>query len=65
MQRLEEVTASPPLERTAILPLSMINPVRNKAHNLPRCLGGAGEVYVVDSGSIDSKVESAYSCDGT
>ena len=38
------------------LPVSVIVPVRNEACNLPRCLEslrGAGEIYVVDSGSTD------------
>ena len=64
MQKLEEVTASPQLERTALLPLSVIVPVRNEAHNLPRCLESlrdVGEVYVIDSGSNDATVEIARS----
>lgn len=38
------------------LPVTVIVPVRNEAHNLPRCLEslkGVGEVYVIDSGSTD------------
>ena len=38
------------------LPVSVIVPVRNEAHNLPRCLEAlksVGEVYVIDSGSTD------------
>ena len=38
------------------LPVTVIVPVRNEAHNLPRCLEtlrGMGEVYVIDSGSTD------------
>ncbi len=38
------------------LPVTVIVPVRNEAHNLPRCLESlktVGEVYVVDSGSTD------------
>jgi glycosyltransferase involved in cell wall biosynthesis len=38
------------------LPVSVIVPVRNEAHNLPRCLESlkmVGEVYVIDSGSTD------------
>ncbi len=64
MQKLEEVTASPQLDRTALLPLSVIVPVRNEAHNLPRCLESlrdVGEVYVIDSGSTDATVEIARS----
>jgi glycosyltransferase involved in cell wall biosynthesis len=43
-------TASP------LLPLSVIIPVRNEAHNLPRCLESlksVGEIYVIDSLSTD------------
>jgi glycosyltransferase involved in cell wall biosynthesis len=42
-----------------LLPLTAIIPVRNEAHNLPRCLESlkcAGEVYVIDSQSIDATV---------
>ena len=38
------------------LPVTVIVPVRNEAHNLPRCLESlkaVGEVYVIDSGSTD------------
>jgi len=39
-----------------LLPISVIIPVRNEAHNLPRCLASlksVGEVYVIDSQSSD------------
>jgi glycosyltransferase involved in cell wall biosynthesis len=51
--------------RTApVLPLSVIIPARNEAHNLPRCLESlkaVGEVYLVDSGSTDETVRIAQS----
>jgi glycosyltransferase involved in cell wall biosynthesis len=46
------------------LPVTVIVPARNEAHNLPRCLAslcGFGEVYVIDSQSADSTVEIARS----
>ncbi|HEY7353961.1 MAG TPA: glycosyltransferase family 2 protein [Terriglobales bacterium] len=46
------------------LPISIIIPTRNESRNLPRCLEsvrGAGEVYVVDSESVDDTVEIARS----
>jgi glycosyltransferase involved in cell wall biosynthesis len=46
------------------LPLSVIIPVRNEAHNLRRCLESlksVGEVYVIDSGSTDDTVAIAQS----
>ncbi len=47
-----------------LLPVSVIVPVRNEAHNLRRCLESlqaAGEVYVVDSQSTDETVTIAQS----
>jgi glycosyltransferase involved in cell wall biosynthesis len=47
-----------------LLPLSVIIPVRNEAHNLPRCLESlqrVGEVYVVDSESGDDTAAIAES----
>ena len=47
-----------------LLPLSVIVPVRNEAHNLARCLESlksAGEVYVVDSKSTDATAAIAES----
>ena len=46
------------------IPISVIIPVRNEAHNLSRCLEslrGFGEVFVIDSGSTDATVEIASS----
>ena len=64
MAKLKEV--SPPLYSVpqAVLPLSVIVPVRNEARNLPRCLEslrGVGEVYVIDSQSTDATAEVARS----
>ena len=49
---------------TPLLPLSVIIPVRNEAHNLPRCLESlrsVGEVYVIDSQSTDDTAAVAES----
>jgi glycosyltransferase involved in cell wall biosynthesis len=46
------------------LPLSVIIPVRNEAHNLRRCLEAlksVGEIYVIDSKSTDDTVAIAQS----
>jgi glycosyltransferase involved in cell wall biosynthesis len=48
----------------ALLPISVIVPIRNEARNLPRCLESlavAGEVYVIDSQSTDSSAAIADS----
>jgi len=48
--------------RATTLPVSVIVPVRNEAHNLRRCLEslkGVGEIYVVDSQSSDGTPEIA------
>ena len=63
MRTLEEPTILPS-PCTASLPVSVIVPVRNEAHNLHRCLEslrGAGEIYVIDSGSMDETTEIARS----
>ncbi len=47
-----------------LLPVSVIVPVRNEAHNLPRCLQSlqsVGEVYVIDSQSTDNTAAVAES----
>src|SRR5438128_3078120 len=44
------------------LPVSVIIPVRNEAHNLPRCLEalrGIDDIYVIDSQSTDESIEVA------
>jgi glycosyltransferase involved in cell wall biosynthesis len=49
---------------SAVLPLSVIIPVRNEGHNLRRCLESlksVGEVYVIDSKSTDDTVAIAQS----
>jgi len=49
---------------SALVPLSVIIPVRNEAHNLPRCLASlksVGEVYVIDSQSSDDTATIAQS----
>ena len=66
MQTLEEPRLLQPKPRTVTLPVSVIIPVRNEARNLPRCLEslrGAGEIYVIDSGSTDETAEIARSFD--
>src|SRR5271165_803403 len=58
----EESTAGP---ASPVLPITVIIPVRNEAHNLARCLQalrGTGEVYVVDSQSTDETCAIAESC---
>ena len=59
MQKLEELNDSQMETPATALPLSVIVPVRNEAHNLTRCLHslrGVGEVYVIDSQSTDQTV---------
>src|SRR5579864_5663827 len=64
MQKLadsKQLLASSAVE---ILPITVIVPARNEAHNLPRCLESlrcAGEVYVIDSQSADATVQIAES----
>jgi glycosyltransferase involved in cell wall biosynthesis len=64
MQKLEESKSLGSRPSVAVLPVSVIVPVRNEARNLPFCLEslrGVGEVYVVDSQSTDASVEIAQS----
>ncbi|MGC1650626.1 MAG: glycosyltransferase, partial [Candidatus Sulfotelmatobacter sp.] len=51
-------------QASPLLPLSVIIPVRNEAHNLRRCLESlhsAGEIYVIDSQSSDDTAAIAQS----
>jgi glycosyltransferase involved in cell wall biosynthesis len=64
MQELEESNSVANRASSAVLPVSVIVPVRNEARNLPACLESlreVGEVYVVDSQSTDTTVEIARS----
>jgi glycosyltransferase involved in cell wall biosynthesis len=59
-----EAGFSNPDKTSPALPVSVIVPVRNEAHNLPRCLEAlksVGEIYVVDSGSADETAAIAQS----
>src|SRR6266571_4750966 len=56
MQKLAELNEPQSASWAVTLPVSVMVPVRNEAHNLPRCLEslhGVGEIYVVDSQSTD------------
>jgi glycosyltransferase involved in cell wall biosynthesis len=56
MHKLAEFNEPQSASWAVTLPVSVIVPVRNEAHNLPRCLEslhGVGEIYVVDSQSTD------------
>jgi glycosyltransferase involved in cell wall biosynthesis len=64
MQKLEEPRQLQAAAPAVSLAVSVIVPVRNEAHNLPRCLEslhGVGEVYVIDSQSSDATAEIARS----
>src|SRR4051812_26782108 len=55
MEKLQEIPRVAGMS-SGLLPVSVIVPVRNEAHNLPRCLKSLqqmGEVYLVDSQSTD------------
>jgi glycosyltransferase involved in cell wall biosynthesis len=55
---------SSPATTSGLLPVSVIIPTRNEAHNLPRCLESlksVGEVFVIDSQSSDETVTIARS----
>ena len=63
MQEVEQNLQARAIQTSAAkLPVSVIIPVRNEAHNLPRCLASLGdfaEVYVADSQSTDTTIEIA------
>jgi glycosyltransferase involved in cell wall biosynthesis len=64
MQTLDEPGLLQAAAPAVSLPVSVIVPVRNEERNLPRCLEslrGAGEIYVIDSGSTDETAEIARS----
>src|SRR5579864_1200232 len=64
MQILEEPRLLRAAAHAVSLPVSVIIPVRNEERNLARCLEalrGAGEIYVIDSGSTDETVNIARS----
>jgi glycosyltransferase involved in cell wall biosynthesis len=59
-----ETELSPTRKAAPLLPVSVIVPVRNEAHNLPRCLESlqaVGEIYVIDSQSTDNTATVAHS----
>src|SRR6266581_4865692 len=64
MQKVEEISNPQPVTSTEKLPVSVIVAARNEERNLPRCLEAlrnVGEVYVVDSESVDATPEIACS----
>jgi glycosyltransferase involved in cell wall biosynthesis len=64
MQKVEAIAKVKPATSTEKLPVSVIVAVRNEEKNLPRCLEelkNVGEVYVIDSGSIDATPQIARS----
>ena len=59
-----EAEASTSVRPGPALPVSVIIPARNEAHNLPRCLAAlknVGEVYLIDSQSSDDTARIAES----
>ena len=64
MEKVEEAGKSRNAVTAGALPISVIIAARNEAKNLPRCLQALrefGEVYVIDSQSVDETVEIARS----
>jgi glycosyltransferase involved in cell wall biosynthesis len=60
MQKVEEIARAGPKTLSEKLPVSVIVAALNEEKNLPRCLEAlknVGEVYVIDSGSIDATPE--------
>lgn len=64
----DALTADLPRRFRMNVPLSVIIPIRNEAHNLPRALASvawADEIFVVDSGSTDGSPEIARQAGAT
>src|SRR5215831_9401851 len=64
MQKLQELRETERPASLALIPVSVIVPVRNEALNLPRCLESLrdfAEVYVIDSQSTDETPKIARS----
>ena len=64
MQKVEAIAKAKATTSAEKLPVSVIVAARNEERNLPRCLEAlknVGEVYVIDSGSIDATPEIARS----
>jgi len=62
MEKLAEAGELQTSRSALVLPLSVIVPTKNEAHNLVRCLESlrqVGEVYVIDSQSTDATAEVA------
>jgi len=59
-----EAEIKSPTRHVPALPVSVIIPARNEAHNLPRCLeslAAVGEIYLIDSQSTDDTARIAES----
>jgi len=64
MQKVVEVRSSVSAPSADVIPVSVIIAARNEANNLPRCLQALrnfGEVFLIDSQSIDGTAEIARS----
>jgi glycosyltransferase involved in cell wall biosynthesis len=65
MEKLAEAREPQAVKASGTIPVSVLVPVRNEAHNLARCLNSLrefGEVYVLDSQSTDETREIAERC---